>query len=53
MRVDCGTGDRFYGAARAFVAQLGRPVSGSFSMGGHDVSYWRGQLPGELAWMAT
>jgi enterochelin esterase-like enzyme len=53
MRVDCGTGDRFCPATRQFVAQLGRPVSANFSPGGHDVSFWRQQLPAELAWMAS
>jgi S-formylglutathione hydrolase FrmB len=53
IRVDCGTSDRFCDATRQFVTQLGRPVSGSFSPGGHDASYWRRQLPDELAWMAS
>jgi S-formylglutathione hydrolase FrmB len=53
IRVDCGTGDRFYVAARQFVAHLRRPVSGSFSPGGHDVAYWRQQLQGDLTWLAS
>ncbi len=53
LRVDCGTSDRFCPATRQFVAQLRRRPSGSFSPGGHDVSYWRQQLPGELAWLAS
>ena len=53
LRVDCGTGDRFYPATRQFVAQLRTPPSGGFSPGGHDVSYWRQQLPAELAWMTS
>jgi enterochelin esterase-like enzyme len=53
LRVDCGTGDRFYFAARQFVSQLKMPPAGSFSAGGHDMDYWRAQLPGELAWMAS
>ncbi|MBV9513134.1 MAG: hypothetical protein JO280_03680 [Mycobacteriaceae bacterium] len=53
IRVDCGTGDRFYAAARQFVAQLRRPVSGSFSPGGHDVMFWREQLTDELSWLAS
>jgi S-formylglutathione hydrolase FrmB len=53
LRVDCGTGDRFYFAARQFVNQLKTPPAGSFSAGGHDMDYWRQQLPGELAWMAS
>ena len=38
---------------KAFVGQLKSPPAGSFSLGGHDIGYWRMQLPGELAWMAT
>jgi enterochelin esterase-like enzyme len=53
LRVDCGIGDRFYLATRQFVNQLKTPPAGSFSAGGHDMSYWRQQLPGELAWMAS
>jgi enterochelin esterase-like enzyme len=53
LRVDCGTGDRFYLATRQFVNQLKKPPAGGFSAGGHDMSYWRQQLPGELTWMAS
>lgn len=53
LRVDCGTSDRFCPATRQFVAQLRRPPSGGFSAAGHDISYWRQQLPGELAWLAS
>jgi len=53
LRVDCGTSDRFCFATRQFVGQLKAPPAGSFSAGGHDMSYWRQQLPGELAWMAS
>jgi enterochelin esterase-like enzyme len=53
LRVDCGTFDRFCFATRQFVSQLKTPPAGSFSIGGHDMGYWRAQLPGELAWMAS
>ena len=53
LRVDCGNSDRFAPATHQFIAQLRRPPSGGFSAGGHDVSYWREQLPGELAWLAS
>ncbi len=53
LRVDCGTFDRFYFATRQFVSQLKTKPAGGFSLGGHDIGYWRTQLPGELAWMAT
>jgi len=53
VRVDCGIGDRFFFASSQFVSQLKQKPAGSFSPGGHDVDYWRAQLPAELAWMAT
>ena len=27
--------------------------AGGFEPGGHDADYWRAQLPGELAWLAS
>jgi S-formylglutathione hydrolase FrmB len=53
LRVDCGNSDRFAPATHQFVAQLQRPPAGGFSAGGHDVRFWRQQLPGELAWLAS
>lgn len=53
IRVDCGIGDRFFFSSSQFVSQLKKKPAGSFSPGGHDVDYWRAQLPAELAWMAT
>ncbi|WP_343603304.1 alpha/beta hydrolase-fold protein [Mycobacterium sp.] len=53
LRVDCGTSDRFYPATRQFVAGLRTPPAGGFSAGGHDIEYWRRQLPAELAWMTS
>lgn len=53
LRVDCGTADRFYLATKQFVTQLRTPPAGSFSPGGHDIAYWRQQLPAELAWLAS
>jgi S-formylglutathione hydrolase FrmB len=53
VRVDCGIGDRFFFSSSQFVGQLKKKPAGSFSPGGHDMDYWRAQLPGELAWMAT
>jgi S-formylglutathione hydrolase FrmB len=53
LRVDCGVFDRFNFATRQFVSQLKKQPAGSFALGGHDVDYWRGQLPAELAWMAS
>jgi len=53
LRVDCGNSDRFAPATHQFIAQLRRPPAGGFTAGGHDVTYWRQQLPGELAWLAS
>jgi enterochelin esterase-like enzyme len=53
LRVDCGTFDRFYPATRQFVSQLQTPPAVSFTVGGHDTTWWRLQLPGELSWLAT
>ena len=53
LRVDCGTFDRFYPATRQFVSQLNTPPAVSFTVGGHDMTWWRLQLPGELSWLAT
>ena len=35
------------------VGQLTTPPATSFTLGGHDMGWWRLQLPGELTWMAT
>jgi S-formylglutathione hydrolase FrmB len=53
LRVDCGTGDGFCIATREFVNRLPRQPAGGFEPGGHDADYWRAQLPGELAWLAS
>jgi S-formylglutathione hydrolase FrmB len=53
LRVDCGNSDQFCPATHQFVAQLRTPPAGGFSDGGHDEAYWRQQLPGELAWLAS
>lgn len=53
IRVDCGIADRFFFSSSQFVNQLKKKPAGSFSPGGHDVDYWREQLPGELGWMAS
>ena len=52
VRIDCGDSDPFYGATKAFIAQLTTPPAGGFSPGGHEASFWSAQLPAELTWMA-
>jgi S-formylglutathione hydrolase FrmB len=53
LRVDCGQDDRFSPATHQFIAQLRTPPAGGFTAGGHDETYWRQQLPSELAWLAS
>src|SRR6201996_9464304 len=53
LRIDCGNDDRFAPAAHQFIGQLRTPPAGGFTPGGHDEVYWRQQLPGELAWLAS
>ena|SRR5690625_2593044 len=52
IRIDCGDGDPFYSATRAFIDQLPAPPAGGFSPGGHDGSFWSSQIPAELTWIA-
>ncbi len=53
LRIDCGNDDRFAPAAHQFIGQLHTPPAGGFAPGGHDEVYWRQQLSGELAWLAS
>lgn len=52
IRIDCGNGDPFAGATRAFINQLSTPPAGGFSPGGHDAGFWSQQLPAEISWLA-
>ena len=47
-RIDCGTSDGFYPAAR-ITQQLRPRPTGGFQPGGHDRPYWRGRAPDQLA----
>jgi pimeloyl-ACP methyl ester carboxylesterase len=49
LRIDCGTSDPFYSAAKAFVATLSPRPAGGFQPGGHDWDYWRRMAPVQLA----
>jgi hypothetical protein len=53
VRVDCGTGDPFYPAARDYVDALSPPPAGVFQPGGHDPGYWRRMAPQQLAFLAA
>jgi enterochelin esterase-like enzyme len=48
VRVDCGTGDPFYPAARKFASELRPAPQGTFGAGFHDSSYWRTVAPGQI-----
>ncbi len=52
IRIDCGNGDPFAAATRAFIARLPSPPAGGFSPGGHDGGFWSAQLPAEISWLA-
>ena len=52
IRIDIGTSDPFYSATQEFIGQLPNPPAGGSFPGGHDVSFWSSQLPGELSWIA-
>jgi S-formylglutathione hydrolase FrmB len=52
VRVDCGTSDHFYPAARRFVAGLPPGHQGSFGPGFHEASYWRSVAPAQVTTIA-
>ncbi|HEX6447193.1 MAG TPA: alpha/beta fold hydrolase [Streptosporangiales bacterium] len=53
LRVDCGDVDPFAGATRAFRARLDHRPAGGFATGGHNVQYWRRELPRALAFLGA
>jgi hypothetical protein len=53
LRIDCGTSDRFYPAARQFATGLRRTPAGGFWPGGHDVSFWKRLVAADLTWIAS
>lgn len=48
VRIDCGSADSFYGAARTFASDLPNPPQGTFGAGFHDNPYWRSVAPAQL-----
>ena len=48
MRIDCGTHDPFYDAARTFADDLQPAPETSFGSGFHDAAYWRSVAPAQL-----
>ncbi len=47
VRLDCGTKDPFYDAAKAFAESLPEPPAGGFETGGHNGAYWSRVAPAE------
>ncbi len=48
VRIDCGQRDPYYDDARAFAARLAVAPATDFSVGCHDVGYWRRVAPAEV-----
>lgn len=50
VRIDCGTGDPFYRATRAYADGFpeGTDPRVGFQPGGHDMDYWRRMAPAQL-----
>jgi pimeloyl-ACP methyl ester carboxylesterase len=52
LRIDCGTDDGFYPAARDFAQSLVPRPAGGFEPGAHDMAYWRRMAPAQLDFVA-
>jgi enterochelin esterase-like enzyme len=53
VRIDCGTGDGFYPAARDYAQSLTPRAAGGFTPGGHDIAYWNRVAPQQLAFIGS
>lgn len=53
IRIDCGTDDPFYSAARDYAAALTPKPAGGFQPGAHTLGYWRRMAPAQLTFMAS
>ncbi|MCT9620262.1 alpha/beta hydrolase family protein [Curtobacterium sp. C2H10] len=51
VRVDCGTGDGFETAVRAYVDGFATAPAGGFEPGGHTTAYWRRLAPQQLRFL--
>jgi enterochelin esterase-like enzyme len=52
LRIECGTGDPFIGAARTLAGRVPEAAT-NFASGCHDAGYWRGVAPKQLDWLAA
>jgi S-formylglutathione hydrolase FrmB len=53
IRIDCGTGDGFYRAAKVYAQGLQPHPAGGFEAGGHTLGYWRRMAPAQLQFVAA
>ena len=51
VRVDCGDGDPFWSVTRDYRAGFATPPAGGFSLGDHDLGYWRRMAPAQLRFL--
>lgn len=54
-RIDCGSGDPFYDATRAYVAGFpaGHRPEVRYGAGGHEMSFWRRRAPAQLRFVGS
>lgn len=52
VRIDCGLGDDYYLATRAFVDGFETPPTSSFEPGAHEFTYWQRMAPAQMRFVA-
>lgn len=52
VRVDCGAGDPFSGAVEEYRSGFTTTPAGGIELGDHDLGYWRGLAPTQMAFLA-
>jgi enterochelin esterase-like enzyme len=52
LRLDCGTDDGFFPAARDYAELIRPKPAGGFEAGGHTLAYWRSTAPAQLSFLA-
>ncbi|MBV9098911.1 MAG: hypothetical protein JO079_12735 [Frankiaceae bacterium] len=53
LRIAIGTSDPFYATTRMFASELTPPPVTDFSLGGHDVAFWRHSAPQQIAFLGA
>ena len=51
VRIDCGSGDGFEPAVRAYRGGFREAPAGGFEPGGHDRAFWRRMAPDQIAFL--